>query len=136
MQDDKNKTLMLVLILALLFVFSGGGTIGKPPPFKTDKLTVLVVEESSPDQSETPVWVNSTKDGGVRAYVEKRAGEESFRLIDQSNPSDLVLQKWKDAFAVKRDSVPWIVAAGPKSGINQALPKTAEETIKLLEGVK
>jgi hypothetical protein len=123
--------MLLALIVAL-----GGGVVGLPPPFKSAVLAVLVVEESTPgDSFNAPVWVNSTKAGGVRDYVEKtRKGR--FRLLDQHNPTDLANKEWQDAMNVKRDSVPWIVAAGPNSGFSMALPATEAETMKLLEGVK
>ncbi len=128
--------LWLALVGVGLLLLSGGGLIGTPPPFKTDTLAVLVVEESTPgDQSNVPVWVNSTKAGSVRDYVNNtRKGR--FELLDQHNPTDLAKQEWKDAMSVKRDSVPWMVAAGPSTGVSQALPATEAETLKILEGVK
>lgn len=123
------------LLILLVAVSGGGGIVGAAPPFKTDVLAVLVVEESTPGDGNAPVWVNSTKAGGVRDYVEAtRKGK--FRLLDQHNPTGLVNQEWKDALAVERKSVPWIVAAGPRSGFSRALPVSADETLKLLEGVK
>lgn len=129
--------LWLILLGVGLLLLSGGGSPFAPEaPFKTEVLAVLVVEESTPgDSFNAPVWVNSTKAGGIRDYVENtRKGK--FRLLDQNNTSDFANQEWKDALAVKRDSVPWIVAAGPKTGFSKALPATAAETLKLLEGVK
>ena len=130
-----NFVWLMVFGIGLLLL-GGGSPLSPSAPFKTDKLAVMVVEESTPgDNSNAPVWVNSTKAGGVRDYVEKtRSGK--FRLIDQNNPSDLASQEWKDALAVKRDSVPWIVAAGTRTGFSKPLPATAAETLKLLEGVK
>ncbi|MGH9932133.1 MAG: hypothetical protein ACREA9_23265 [Pyrinomonadaceae bacterium] len=133
-----------VAALVAAFWFLSGGTslqgcklptiIGSAPPFKTDALAVLVVEESSPSEGATPAWINSTKAGGIRGYVESRGGE--FRLIDKDNASDLLDQKWKDAFAAKGATVPWIIAAGPRAGFSRALPPTAAETIKALEGAR
>jgi len=130
-------TTQKLVVLAIAWLLLSGGSIGGgTAPFKTDVLSVLVIEESTPgENANAPAWINSTKAGGIRDYVENtRKGK--FRLIDQHNPTDLASQEWKDAMAVKRDSVPWIVAAGPKSGFSKALPATAAETLKLLEGVK
>lgn len=137
------RVVIAILLIVISVRFSGCSPswptswswVSITAPFATDKLAVMVVEESDPNQDATaPTWVNSTRADSVRAYVEKRGG--AFRLIDQHNPSDLADKEWQDALAVKRDSIPWIVAAGKQTGISQPLPATAKETIALLEGVK
>lgn len=143
---DWWKVAALALGLALLVVLVGQRgcavpqwlswfSVGSSAPFAADKLTVLVVEESNPSQDLTaPPWVNSTNSGSVRSYVLERGGD--FRLIDQHNPTDIAGTKWQEAMAVKRDSVPWIVAAGPRTGFSKPLPSTAAETLSLLREVK
>lgn len=40
---------------------------------------------------------------------------------------------WQDAFARPHPNIPWIVISNGKTGVEQALPKTVDETLKLLK---
>ena len=123
-----NAVIILALIVAL-----GGGVVGAPPPFKTDKLSVLVIEET--DQR-TPQLEN------IYSAIEKatKAAGGNWQKLDQNNTDQSMNYEWvQAAWKVKGESVPWVVAATPRTGINQALPVTSEaEALKTLSplGVK
>jgi len=138
---------LLILGAALLLATSGlKGCPVTPPvvdpivtvPFKTDKLAVLIIEETAERgrlKQGHLAAIMSTAPGSVIATVTARGGE--YRILDKDQTNFANDRPWvKDAFAVPHPELPWIVAAGPKSGFSQKLPDTVAETLKLLEGVK
>lgn len=103
-------------------------------PFKTDKLAVLIVEETK-NRAALPVWVDSTLPESLRGVVKTRGGD--FKLLDADQKDFANQPPWvAEAFKVPHPELPWIVAAGPQTGFSRKLPATADETLKLLEGVK
>lgn len=136
--DRTKATWTVLILLALAMALGGGGTIGASPPFKTDKLAVLVVEESAAHASYTSDQLNiiqSTDPTSVKVAVESRGGQ--FQVIDLDTADNLQnAPKWvADALAVKRDSVPWIVGATPRSGFS--VPLAAEADVKArVEGLR
>lgn len=124
----------LLLVLASLWLAFGGGgipwPIGSPPPFKTDKLAVLVLHDAT-DQTNLPQWVNATAPGSLQSWTAANGGE--FWIADKTSDGKFRDQKWQDALKCHKptDPVPWIVAANPKTGINQAITSQAE-TLKAL----
>lgn len=136
------KPLHVVAFAALLWLAVYGGqiggctlpVIGSPPPFKTTlPLAVLVVEESA-DRGKLSSGqldaILSTAPGSVRDYVTSHKGE--FRLLDKDETPTLDAPWVQEAFAVKRDSVPWIVAASPRTGLSAPMG-AAPEVLKSLE---
>lgn len=126
--------LFLAMIAAALLMLSGGGlVIGNPPPFKTDALTVLIVEET--DQRTTQL---EAIEGAVKQAVEAAKG--SFRRLDKDQTDLSKDDPWvAEAWKVKGAGVPWIVGADIRTGVNQTLPtSTPADAVKLLAplGVK
>jgi len=116
-----DRRWMLLCIVGGLLLFFGGGGLGplvQSAPFKTDKLAVLIVHDAS-ETTSLPQWANSTTPDSVNGWTKAHGGD--FRIIDQKSPTRLLDQKWQDAMAVPRKSVPWIVAANPTRGISQAI---------------
>jgi len=128
---------MLWAAAAVLLLTSGQvggcGVVGAPPPFKTDKLAVLIVEESA-DRGKLSSGqldaILSTGPGSVRDYVAKHGGD--FRLLDKDTSPSLEAPWVQAAFAVERRGVPWIVAATPRTGFSVPLTP-APEVLKELE---
>lgn len=138
MSDRTRLTLTVLVLLALALVLSGGGSIGSPPPFATDKLAVLVIEETADrgkytlDQRNV---ITATDANSIKAKVESKGGE--FQLIDESIPADklLLAPNWvQAAFKVTRAGKPWIVGATPSRGFS--MPVTTEaEVLAKVEGL-
>lgn len=106
--------------------------VGKPAPFKTDRLAVLIVEETADRGKLSSGQLDamlSTASGSVRDYVAMHGGD--FRLLDKdANPSQDAA--WvQEAFKVQRPGVPWIVAANPSTGFSVPLTP-ADEVLKEL----
>lgn len=100
--------------------------IGAKPPFPADKLSVLVVEETA---DRTPT-LESTYDA-IEAAVKAAGG--NWRKLDKNQPEPTLDEPWvQAAWKVKGPSTPWIAAATPRAGVNQALPANAADAIKLL----
>lgn len=108
--------------------------IGSPPPFKTDRLAVLVMEESSHRGQYTATQLDalqSTDARSLKATVEARGGR--FHVLDMDSGSALVnAAPWVvEAFAVPRQGTPWIVAATPSSGFSAPLTTEADALAKV-----
>jgi hypothetical protein len=128
----------LLVFSAVLLVSRLSGGVGAAPPFAADKLCVLVIEQSESHGSYTADQLNviqSTDAKSVKAAVESRGGE--FQVIDADTSDNLAdAPPWVPlAMAVKRDSLPWIVAAGPKSGFSAPLT-TEADALERLKGVR
>jgi hypothetical protein len=127
--------LWLMFVGAGLLLLIGGGVIGSPPPFVTDKLAVLVIEESADRGNYTQDQRNvitATDPKSVRATVEAKGGE--FQVIDDTIPADklLLAPTWvQAAFKVQRASKPWIVGATPSRGFSAPVTTEADALAKV-----
>lgn len=124
---------LLICLLGLAMLTRGGGVIGGSAPFPSDKLSVLVVEESS--DHNTPAWVNGTSATAVRTLVKAQDGE--MLLLDQHDDMAKMAPKWQAAMKVERKSLPWIVASDGRRGFSAPVT-TQDDAMKLLApmGVK
>src|SRR6185503_1032010 len=122
----------LILCTVLIFSDIKGCSIGAAPPFKTDKLSVLVVEESAAHGTYTPDQLNviqATDANSVKIKVESKGGR--FHVIDKDvTPDKLTLAPpWvAPAFeAAKGKPPPWAVGATPSRGFSA--PVTTESDL-------
>lgn len=139
---NKNSNIIFILMIivgALGPVFDKGGT---KAPFKADVPSMLIIEETAARDKLTAdqrAAILGTKPGSVDAIIKERGGQFLVIDIDNSKPEDLTLMpQWvKDAALVaKKDRIPWVVAAGPHRGVNEALPETMPEILKAVEAAK
>lgn len=105
------------------------------PPFKADKLSVLIVQQTEDvgklTKEQREILQNSTE---LRRWVKSNGAD--FRQFDADEDGQFLDQKWKAALAVPRQSLPWLVVANPKAGFSGPLPSTLPETLALLEKFK
>lgn len=97
---------------------------GEPPPFVTEVPRALVVSEQTGPQSLALQAL---------PFAMKSAGIEWRSLDDDFSELAKEAQWVRDAYGVKRDSLPWIVIATPETGYSGPLPATPED-IKALVG--
>jgi len=126
-------TTQKLFVLALAWFVLNGGAIGiggDPAPFKTDVLSVLVVEETDNATTQAESAIDAVKDA-----VEASKGR--FRRLDKDQKDLSKDDQWvQDAWKVKGDSVPWVVGATARKGVNKALPTTSrEEAAATLNGL-
>ncbi len=112
-----------------LLLLGGGGIIGSAAPFKTDVLAVLVVEETEQLTTELDSTIKAVESATT-------AAKGSWRRLDKDQSDLSKDEQWvQDAWKVKGATVPWIVAADKRTGINQALPPVAADAVKALSGM-
>lgn len=113
----------LILLFAAYQQF-GGGIIGGSAPFPTEKLSVLIVEETEDRDDLPPSQVSAIESVIWREYVKGKGGDA--RLIEPksklSNEEDWVAK----ALEVKRDSLPWLVVSDGKRGYSGPLPENLD----------
>lgn len=102
----------------------GGSSLVSSAPFPTDKLSVLIVEETE-DRDDLPTSQVSAIESAVwRGYVLEKGG--NVRVLEPeaklSNEDPWVAP----ALAVKRDSVPWLVISDGKRGYSGPLPENLD----------
>jgi hypothetical protein len=134
--SQRAKLSLTVLALAVTaMLLAGGGSIGaSAPPFKADRLCVLVVEESvnrtklSSGQLDAIAAVGP---GSVRGFIEGNGGE--YQILDKDDGEKLAYSpQWvRDAFALPRQSEPWIHAANPRTGCSVPLLSAGDALSKL-----
>lgn len=134
---------MWLLLLVGLWVAAGHPLpdipdIGGSAPVKTDKLSVLIIEETADRgtyTSDQQFAITATDANSVQAAVTKRTGQ--FFALDKDQTDLSRMPSWvREAFALPRTGLPWIVASGPKSGKSVALPKTNAEILAVVEAAK
>lgn len=140
----KNDPITIIGILLASWLFFGApigipAIVSEPPPFKADKLCVLVVHESDDANSYTPgqreAMIAQSGSGSIRGYVDGKGGEFFLWDKDQQPTKDSPSWVVEALKAAQPNMLPWIVAATPSSGFTKQLPATAEETITALRKV-
>ena len=131
---ERFKTLILFAILYLVLSSVNWEAwtwpwIGGKAPFKTDALSVLIVEET---EQRTPA-IDSLA-GTIEHAVDVAKGKH--RRLDKDQ-SDLSLDEpWvAEAWKAKGATVPWIVAADSRRGVSQPLTTDSLKALSIL-GVK
>jgi hypothetical protein len=128
------RSIIISSTLAFLLWYNGliNGTVIDltPVPFQTDKLSVLVIEETE-DSTKMP-GSQIVALGTLRQMVEQKGGE--YLQLDDDISLDNYKQWARDAMSVKRESLPWVVGSNGRKGFSKPAPKTEPEATKLLEG--
>ncbi len=102
--------------------------IAHAAPFKTDKLSVMIVKGPLKDQTrEQDETINGT---GWRAAVPK----DHFRVLDYEAKITDKEDAWvRDAYAVKRDSLPWVIISNGSTGFSGPLPDSEAALTDLIK---
>lgn len=132
-KQQSNWHWWLVLLLGAWLAAGQPGVdvlpIGGRAPFAADKLSVVVVRESSANHTQAQLTVINGTDW--RGYVIAHKGE--FRVVDPDSPLDRE-QGWvKAAMAVKRDSLPWLLMSNGSDGYSGPLPADSAAMMALIE---
>ena len=114
------------------------GPTPDPSPIPSAGLRVLFLYESmdlGKLSKEQVAILTSTK---VRDYLNSKCvkGEDGktpeYRFFDKDTPLDNETKLWKDVFKRPYKELPWVCIGNGKTGYEGPLPKTVEETLKLL----
>lgn len=101
------------------------------PPLPVQTLHVLVVEEKD-DRAGLPAsQVSIFSSTELRKWLTENNAQ--WRFFDEDVDPRFLEQKWKDAMARPRASLPWTVISDGSKGYEGPLPKTEAEFITLLE---
>ena len=124
-----NKILLAILLLVILFGNRLGSTA---PPFATDSLKVLIVEEANDRDNLPREQVTALASQNWRTLVKTKGGE--WRLLDPD--ADVTeAEPWiQEAMAVKRDSTPWLLIANGNRGTSEAFPANLDALVELING--
>lgn len=105
------------------------------PPFPADSLHVLIVYESADVNQLTDDQRAIIMGADVRGALDS-AAPDRYRIYDQDADLTYVDQVWKDAMAVPRESLPWLVISDGETGYSGPLDMTAAEFRELIGGGK
>jgi len=109
-----------------------------PAPIPGDSNRVLIVYESS-DLSKLPASQSVLmSSANVREYLTRKCskgatGTPEFRIWDKDTDTSNVGQVWKDAMALPRNAVPWLIVSNGKSGYSGPLPVNEVELLTKLK---
>ena len=128
-----RQTIGILIIFFALYRMNGGGGLVSNAPFKTDKLSVLIVEETE-DRDDTPRSQNAAISSTIwRDYVNSKGGE--LRVLPPTHDASKESQWVQDALKVERDSLPWLVVSNGKSGFSGTLPENLDGLMTELKKV-
>lgn len=137
----KEKLAWVVLVVALVLYFQGGGVVPVPPlpppeppaPIPVEGLHVLIVEETL-DRPRLPkeqlAILTSTE---VRTYLDANA---KWRLLDKDAPMQNDEKKWQDAMKLPRQSTPWLICSNGKTGFSGPMPADSKSFLELVQKYK
>jgi len=126
-------------ILAVWLIIGDGVQMpfADPPPFKSEKLCVVVVEETTARNSLTPgqreAMFAAGGAGSLREYVAKKNGE--LRILSQAADVSKSEPWVIEAMKVPRPSMPWLLAATPSAGVSKPLPADALEAVAAVKAI-
>ncbi len=103
------------------------------PPFPADQLHVLIIYESADVNRLTADQRAIIMGADVRGALDS-AAPDRYRIYDQDADLTYVDQVWKDAMAVPRESLPWLVISDGETGYSGPLDMTAAEFRELIRG--
>jgi len=138
----KSLTNFAVIVLLVFVLLRGGdpspgpGPVPDvdPAPFPSDGLAVLIVYESADKGTYPPSQLNVIDSTTLRKFVKDAGGE--IRLFDKDIDAQYEAEKWREALAKPRDSLPWILISHGGKGYSGALPETVDATKELIQKYK
>lgn len=122
---------LALIALGVLWLLQGESLLSPPSPIKSPGFVVLIVEETA-NRSQLPQGQHDTIVGSAvgmpREYVTTKGGQ--WRVLDASPKSaELEVPAIREAFALPRTSLPWIVASNGRTGFSKPLPATTAEVL-------
>lgn len=132
--------LTCVIGCCLQLAMRGGVILGPPPPFGTDGLSVLIVEESQ-ERTELPyeqqMIITGTSEDSVSSWMNKNCAKSQkglphWRILDKDQSVDMDEPWVKEAMSVKREGVPWMIVANKRTGFSSPLAKDTKEMLARL----
>jgi hypothetical protein len=135
LSNRARLSLTVVVLAVAAMLLAGGGSIGaSAPPFKADKLCVLVIEESANRDKLSSGQLDAIAavgPGSVRGFIETNGGE--YQVLDKDDGDKLTYSpQWvKESFALERRGEPWIHAANPRTGFSVPLLSAGDALSKL-----
>ena len=135
---DHQRILFGLLAALLVFAVQDGGLPlpivdpERPAPIKVEGFHVLMVEETAKRGELPPSQAMIFTAKAVRDFVREKGGDEALRVLDQNDDMSQDLPLWREAMALPRQSVPWIVISNGRTGYEGPLPPTIDETLTLL----
>lgn len=112
-------------------------TLVSTAPIKAPGFRILIVEESSQRHtlpaSQVAIFTSAAITEYANAKCAKIEGVPEFRVYDPDVPLTSESETWKEAMAVARTSLPWLICSDGKRGYSGPLPKTVDETLAILK---
>lgn len=106
-------------------------------PIKAPGFRILIVEESNERNKLPASQVAIFTSAAVTEYANQKcvkvSGVPEFRVFDQHTPLTSESETWKEAMAVARTSLPWLICSDGRRGFSGPLPKTVDETLEILK---
>ena len=126
MKEVVNVSSAAVILIAFSSMF--GGQKDTNQSVNTDRLSVVIVEETESRSSIPPSQLNAMTSVRWKNYVKQRGGQ--WRLLDQD--SDIEKEEgWvKESFALERSSLPWLVVSNVNSLKSIPMPENIEGLMK------
>lgn len=124
----------LVIVLAAVVLLFGdqlGITNTPTAPFKTDKFSVVIVEETEQRGQLPRAQLTAMQSIKWLKYVKEKDGQ--WRRIDKDADVTGDEQWVQDALKVERESLPWLLIATPDGGTSQPMPADLDALMEALK---
>lgn len=136
----KEKFAWVVLVVALVLYFQGGGIVPVPPippvppeppaPIPVAGLHVLIVEETLERPRLPKEQLTILTSTEVRTVLD---GKAKWRILDKDAPMQNDEKVWQDAMKLPRGTLPHVIVSNGKTGYSGPLPTDSKSFLELVD---
>ena len=124
----KNILNLACILLVLVFLLNN---IAAKSPIDTERLTVVVIEETESRQSLHTDMLSAITSVKWRDYVKSKDGQ--WRVLDKDADISKDASWVKDCMKIQRTSLPWLIVSDKDTGYSGPFPENIDKMMEIIK---